>query len=114
MEVFSVSTLACMIYLLIVHCFAPRSKIFSTYGTVTFANEGLQNLGLYSAFMALQQELRVPHPMRHGTSVFVVSSEGPSRFRPLLIKLGVFSTLYVIQQAVRLITTNLNDKALTL
>ena len=35
MDVFSVSTLVCMIYLLIVHCFAPYSKIFSSYGALT-------------------------------------------------------------------------------
>ena len=50
------------------------------YGDVTIAGEGLQNLGLCSALKAFEQEgiFIVPHLLWHGTSVFPVSSEGPS------------------------------------
>jgi hypothetical protein len=50
-----------------------------TDGDVTIAGEGLQNLGLCSALRAIEQGgiFIVPHLLRHGTSVFLVSSEGP-------------------------------------
>jgi hypothetical protein len=50
------------------------------YGDVTIAGEGLQNLGLCSALRAFEQRgiFIVPHLLRHGASVFPVSSEGPA------------------------------------
>jgi hypothetical protein len=57
--------------------------MFYSYGDVTIAGEGLQNLGLYSVLMALEQGegvFLVSHLRRHGTSVFAVSSEGPFHF----------------------------------
>jgi hypothetical protein len=64
---------------LVVYCFTSRSRIFHLYGDVTITGEGLQNLGLCSALRALEQGgiFIVPHLLRHGTSVFPVSSEGP-------------------------------------
>jgi hypothetical protein len=57
----------------------PAQEFF-TYGDVTIAGEGLQNLGLCSALRAFEQGeiFIVPHLLWHGTSVFPVSSEGPS------------------------------------
>jgi hypothetical protein len=58
----------------------PAQEFFTykLHGDVTIAGEGLQNLGLYSALRAFEQGgiFIVPHPLRHGTSVFPVSSEG--------------------------------------
>jgi hypothetical protein len=67
---------------LVVYCFTSRSRIFHLYGDVTNAGEGLQNLGLCSALRAFEQGgiFIVPHLLRHGTSVFPVSSEGPPHF----------------------------------
>jgi hypothetical protein len=64
---------------LVVYSFTSRSRIFHLYGDVTIAGEGLQNLGLCSALRAFEQGgiFIVPHLLRHGTSVFPVSSEGP-------------------------------------
>jgi hypothetical protein len=58
--------------------FYSRSRIFHLYGDVTTTGEGLQNLGLCSALRAIEQGgiFIVPHLLRHGTSVFLVSSEG--------------------------------------
>jgi hypothetical protein len=63
---------------LIIYGFTSRSRIFHLYGDVTIAGEGLQNLGLCSAFRAFEQGgiFIVPHLLWHGTSVFPVSSEG--------------------------------------
>jgi hypothetical protein len=55
--------------------------MFHLYGDVTIAGvKGLQNLGLCSALRAYEQGgiFIVPHLLWHGTSVFPVSSEGPS------------------------------------
>jgi hypothetical protein len=54
-----------------------RWRIFHLYGDATIAGEGLQNLGLCSAFMAFEQGgiFIVPHLLWHGTSVYPVSSE---------------------------------------
>jgi hypothetical protein len=62
--------------LLVVYCFESRSRISNLYG------EGLQNLGLCSALRAFEQGgiFIVPHMLRHGASVFPVSSEGPPHF----------------------------------
>jgi hypothetical protein len=51
----------------------PAQEFFTTAG------EGLQNLGLCSALRAFEQGgiFIVPHLLRHGASVFLVSSEGP-------------------------------------
>jgi hypothetical protein len=56
------------------------ARIFHLYGDVTIAGEGLQNVGLCSALKAFEQGgiFIVPHLLWHGTSVFPVSSEGPS------------------------------------
>jgi hypothetical protein len=64
---------------LIVYGFTSRSRIFHLYGDVTITGEGLQSLGLCSALRAFEQGkiFIVPHLLRHGTSVFPVSSEGP-------------------------------------
>jgi hypothetical protein len=53
-------------------------KNFS-YGDVTIAGEGLQNLDLCSALRAFEQGgiFMVPHLLRDGASVFSVSSKGP-------------------------------------
>jgi hypothetical protein len=69
-----------MIDWLIIYCFMSCSRIFHLYGDVTIAGEGLQNLGLCSALKAFEQGgiFIVPHLLWHGTSVFPVSSEGPS------------------------------------
>jgi hypothetical protein len=55
----------------------PAQEYF-TYGDVTIAGEWLQNLGLCSALRAFEKGgvFIVPHPLRHGTSVFPVLSEG--------------------------------------
>jgi hypothetical protein len=65
---------------LVVYCFTSRSRIFHLYGDVNITGEGLQNLGLCSALRAFEQGgiFIVPHLLRHGASVFPVSSEGPS------------------------------------
>ena len=54
-------------------------RIFHSYGDVTNAGEGLQNLGLCSALRAFEQGgiFFVPHLLWHGASVFPVSSEWP-------------------------------------
>jgi hypothetical protein len=48
---------------LIIYGFTSRSRIFHLYGDVTIAGEGLQNLGLCSALMAIEQGgiFIVPH-----------------------------------------------------
>jgi hypothetical protein len=53
--------------------------MFHLHGDVTFAGEGMQNLGLSSVLRAFEQGriFIVPHLMWYGTSVFPVSSEGP-------------------------------------
>jgi hypothetical protein len=60
-------------------CFTSRSRIFHLYVDVTITGEGLQNLSLCSALGAFEQRgiFIVPHQLRHGVSVFPVSSEGP-------------------------------------
>jgi hypothetical protein len=65
---------------LIIYGFTSRSRIFHLNGDVTIASEpGLQNLDLCLTFMAFEQggTFIVPHLLWHGTSVFLVSSEGP-------------------------------------
>jgi hypothetical protein len=58
-------------------------KIFQSYGNVTIAGEGLQNLGLCSAIKAFEQEeiFIMPHQLRHG----VLVSPSHSKDRPYLI-----------------------------
>jgi hypothetical protein len=41
---------------LVVYCFTSRSRIFHSYGAVTFASEGLQKSGLCSALVVFEQE----------------------------------------------------------
>jgi hypothetical protein len=57
---------------LIIYCFTSCSRIFHLRGDVTINGEGLQNLGLCSALMALEQGgiFIVPHLLWHGVSVF--------------------------------------------
>jgi hypothetical protein len=59
--------------------FTSRSRIFHLYGDITIAGDGLQNLSLCSVLRAFEQGgiFIVPHLLWHGTSVFLVSSEGP-------------------------------------
>jgi hypothetical protein len=66
---------------LIISCFTSRSRIFYLYGDVTIIGEGLQNLGVCSALPAYEQGgiFIVSHLLRHGASVFPVSSEGPAQ-----------------------------------
>jgi hypothetical protein len=68
-----------MIDWLIIYGFTSRSRIFHLYGDVTNAGEELQNLGLCLVLRAFEQGgiFIVPHMLRHGTSVYPVSSEGP-------------------------------------
>jgi hypothetical protein len=56
-----------------------RSRIFHSYGDVTIAGEGLQNLDLYSVLRVFEQGgiFIVSHLLWHGTSIFPVSSKGP-------------------------------------
>jgi hypothetical protein len=56
------------------YCFTSRSRIFHIYGDVTITGEGLQNLGLSSAFRASEQGgiLIVPHPdVTHVFSILI-------------------------------------------
>jgi hypothetical protein len=59
--------------------FYVRSRIFHLYGIITITGKGLQNLGLISTLRAFEQGgiFIVSHLLWHGTSVFLVSSEGP-------------------------------------
>jgi hypothetical protein len=68
----------CDLWLIIYSC-TSRSRFFHLYGDVTIAGEGLQNLGLCSALRDFEQGgiFIVPHLLWHGTSDFLVSSEGP-------------------------------------
>jgi hypothetical protein len=68
-----------MIDWLIIYGFTSRWRIIHSYGEVTIAGEGLQNLGICSAFRAFEHGgiFIVPHLLWHGTSVFPVSSKGP-------------------------------------
>ena len=77
---------------LINYGFTSRSRVFHLYGDVTIAGEGLQNLGLCSALRAFEQGgiFIVPHLLWHGTSVFPVSSEGPSIQSPRTTHEGVW------------------------
>ena len=64
---------------LFIYCFTSHLRIFHTYGDVSFAGEGLQNLGLCSALRAFEQGgiFIVRHLLWHGASVFPVLSEWP-------------------------------------
>jgi hypothetical protein len=64
---------------LIIYGFTSPSRICHLYGDVTFAGEGLQNLGLCSALRAFEQGgiFIVPHLLRNRASIFPASSEGP-------------------------------------
>jgi hypothetical protein len=65
---------------LILYCFTSRSRVFHLYGDVTIVCEGLQNLGLCSALRTFEQgggSLSC-HTCWERTSVFPVSSKGPS------------------------------------
>ena len=55
----------------------PLKPFFHLHKDVTFAGEGLQKLGLFSALMVFEQGgvFIVPSLLWHGASVFVVSPE---------------------------------------
>jgi hypothetical protein len=57
----------------------PTQIFFNLYGNFTITGEVLQNLDLCSALRAFEQEVIIitPHLQWHGTSVFLVSYEGP-------------------------------------
>jgi hypothetical protein len=59
--------------------FTSHSRIFHLYGDVTITGEGLHHKGLCSALRVFKRGdiFIVPHLLWHGTSVFLVSSEGP-------------------------------------
>jgi hypothetical protein len=61
------------------HLHVYRDVTIASEGDVTIACEGLQNLGLCTALRAFEQGgiFIVTHLLRHGASVFLVSSEGP-------------------------------------
>jgi hypothetical protein len=61
--------------------FKSRSRIFHLYGD----GEGLKNVGICLVLRAFEQGgiFIVPHLLRHGTSVFPISSEGPPIQSPL-------------------------------
>jgi hypothetical protein len=65
--------------LFIVYCFTSRSRIFHSFGEVTIAGEGLENVSLCSVLRAFEQgeNFIAPHPLWHGASVFPVSSKEP-------------------------------------
>jgi hypothetical protein len=71
------SFLLCNINWLIFHYFTFPLRNFHSYGDVTIAGEGLQNLGLCSALRAFEQGgiFIVPHLLWYRDSVFPVSSE---------------------------------------
>jgi hypothetical protein len=62
-----------------IYFFTSHLRIVHIYGDVITAGEGLQNLGLCSAFRTYEQGgiFIVPHLLLHGTLVSPVSSEGP-------------------------------------
>ena len=59
--------------------YRPAQTFFHLHKDVTFAGEGLQKLGLFSALIVFEQGglgvFIVPNLLWHGTSVFVVSPE---------------------------------------
>ena len=81
---------------LFVCCFTFRSRLFHLYGDDTIAGEGLQNLGLCSVLRAFEQGgiFIVTHLLRHGTSVFPVSSEGPPHLVAFYDTLGGAEDLF--------------------
>jgi hypothetical protein len=63
-----------------IYCFTFGPKFFHIYwkSPITITGEGLQNLGLCSAIKAfVQGEIFIMPHLKHGASVFLVSSEGP-------------------------------------
>jgi hypothetical protein len=64
---------------LIIYGFMSRYSNFHLYGDVTITGERLQNLVLCSVLRIFEQGdiFIVPHLLWHGTSVFLVSFEGP-------------------------------------
>jgi hypothetical protein len=60
--------------------FTSRSRDFHLYEDVTITDEWLQYLRLRLALRAIEQGgiFIVPHLLRHETSVFPLSSEGPN------------------------------------
>jgi hypothetical protein len=61
-------------------CLWPHEQFFSYLVTVTIAGDRAANLSLCSALRAFEQGgiIIVPHLLRHGTSVYTVSSERPA------------------------------------
>jgi hypothetical protein len=60
-----------------IYCFLSHSRIFFLNGDVIIANKGLRNLGLCCLWAGRDLYRATPAATR-GTSVFSVSSEGPS------------------------------------
>ena len=60
-------------------CYLGHAWVYSSYGNITIASEGLQNLCKCSAPFAFEQAVTFikPHLPWHGASVFGVSSKGP-------------------------------------
>jgi hypothetical protein len=73
--------------ILFVCLFLAARAIFSYLAAVTITGDGAANFGLCSALRAFEQGgiFIVPHQLRHGTSVYTVSSERP--LQPWLLTL---------------------------
>jgi hypothetical protein len=81
---------------LIIYCFTSRSKIFHLYRDITITGEGLQNLGLCSAFRAFDQGgIFIVPPAVIGALVFLVSSEGPPHSVAFYDSQGVAEDLFL-------------------
>ena len=67
----------CYVYLF---CLQPPEQFFSYPAAVTITGDWAANFGLCSALRAFEQGgiFIVPHQLRHGTSVYTVSSERPA------------------------------------
>jgi hypothetical protein len=61
-------------------CFKPHEQFFSYLAAVTITGDRAANLDLCLALRAFEQGgvFIVPHPLRHGASVYTVSSERPA------------------------------------
>jgi hypothetical protein len=61
-------------------CFKPHEQFFSYLAAVTITGDRAANLGLCSALRAFKQGgiFTMPHLLRHGASVYTVSSERPA------------------------------------
>jgi hypothetical protein len=75
---------------LFINCFTTLTGIFHSYWDDSSAGEGLQSLGLFEQ----RGVLIVPHWLRHGTSIFVVSSEGSAHVVTSYNKQGIQGVWY--------------------